>query len=451
MSYLIWILLILEHILAEKLKFVIEYSRHGARYSFDEIFYWTYGKSGLLTNAGMRQHYLYGKMLRKRYIEDTHFLSQSYNASEITVRTSHASRCIASAQSQLMGLYPPGSGSKINLSNQHLATPPNEADYSKYMENLADFSIDYQSQPIPIISMEGVRDPLMVPSEVCPGVSKMVETYRNEHIAEKNAKEADFKPVYKEVAKLFNVKEETINMQKTLTYRDVLMSALWEGYPIKDDATDWKVAKMTEDVDRYYSYQFYLNVQYKKRIVHKILSSSFWNHAIDLIKEKIESIEKGKENLQKFALFLGHDTMLNTIVIAAGLAKNNNTVITPFAATLLIELYEKSRRNYFISLKYDEEPAKNMTLSEFYDLISNNIYDMPTFDKYCKEFVIDPDDPEPVNHSFEYLTAILCSIAVVLAIAIIIFFAVKYAKCCQNCCQSVPTDVRGTPIEINNP
>jgi len=68
---------------ADELKMVLEVFRHGARTAVAN--YWDYNKywdHGELTPVGMRQHYLLGKILRKKYIEDLKFLSPEYNYTE---------------------------------------------------------------------------------------------------------------------------------------------------------------------------------------------------------------------------------------------------------------------------------------------------------------------------------------------------------------------------------
>lgn len=105
--------------------------RHGARtplhcnWNCEE-----FKKSGLLngylTPTGMRQHYVLGQWLRKRYIEDMKFLSDYYNETEIFIDSTDVNRTIMSAQSNLQGMYSIGKGPEINknLAHEYLL-PPN--------------------------------------------------------------------------------------------------------------------------------------------------------------------------------------------------------------------------------------------------------------------------------------------------------------------------------------
>ena len=56
----------------------------------------------------MRQHYLLGKAIRKRYVDDYKLLSPHYNHNELKVRSTLVDRTLMSAESHLAGLYENG-------------------------------------------------------------------------------------------------------------------------------------------------------------------------------------------------------------------------------------------------------------------------------------------------------------------------------------------------------
>jgi hypothetical protein len=73
----------------------------------------------------MRQHYNLGQFLRQEYIEKLKFLRPSYNHSEIEVFSTPFNRALNSVTSQLLGLFPDGTGPSIpaNLSSALLVPP----------------------------------------------------------------------------------------------------------------------------------------------------------------------------------------------------------------------------------------------------------------------------------------------------------------------------------------
>ena len=95
-----------------KVVFVSEISRHGARAS-GSIYNFTVDPTENfkvpmeLSTFGMRQHYLIGSQVRKRYIEEEKLISPRLNQSEIIFRTTDTSRTYESGLSQIAGLFPP--------------------------------------------------------------------------------------------------------------------------------------------------------------------------------------------------------------------------------------------------------------------------------------------------------------------------------------------------------
>lgn len=123
MNYYLILLIPLIH--AQTLLLAIEYGRHGARHSGDDKYDWIKGRRYILTEAGMRQHYILGQMLRKRYIDEKKLLSEHYTPEELLVNASYSTRTLVSAQSQITGLYNLGTGNKIDESTAIRAIPPN--------------------------------------------------------------------------------------------------------------------------------------------------------------------------------------------------------------------------------------------------------------------------------------------------------------------------------------
>ena len=129
MSLFLVFLFTLAHLLpliSSSLIFVIETYRHGAREPIRD--YWNakdFKSKGELTPVGMRQHYYLGQLLRSEYIDSLGFLSPNFNATELYVYSTNVNRTIMSAQSQLYGLYPLGSGPKLpdNI-NISVVVPP---------------------------------------------------------------------------------------------------------------------------------------------------------------------------------------------------------------------------------------------------------------------------------------------------------------------------------------
>jgi hypothetical protein len=94
LQYVAALLLLLA--IESKLYQVVSMFRHGARYHLNGYYdgnatkeYW-----GELTAVGMRQHENFGKMLRKDYIENLGFLSDTFQAGSIDVISTDVNRTI---------------------------------------------------------------------------------------------------------------------------------------------------------------------------------------------------------------------------------------------------------------------------------------------------------------------------------------------------------------------
>jgi hypothetical protein len=96
---------------AKQLLLALEVSRHGAREP-GKIFNFTKDPSQNLNSTnnlmpmGKRQHFELGARLRRKYIEDTRFLSGSYNEDEIHVESTYTNSTYLSSLYQLMGMFP---------------------------------------------------------------------------------------------------------------------------------------------------------------------------------------------------------------------------------------------------------------------------------------------------------------------------------------------------------
>lgn len=99
----------------EKIIFAVTLIRHGDRTALHEI-NGVKPAAGLgeLTPLGMHQEYLLGKQMRERYINQLHLLPSNYHSNSIYVLATPYSRTLMSAESFLLGFYPPGTGPKLD-------------------------------------------------------------------------------------------------------------------------------------------------------------------------------------------------------------------------------------------------------------------------------------------------------------------------------------------------
>ena len=157
---------------ASKLEIVVEFIRHGARGPNDVT--WNPEKWGNgfdihdLTEVGMRQTYILGREMRKRYVERENLLSKKYKNKELYVRSTASSRALQSASSHLYGLYPLGTGLEIDQNYPlDIAVPPYQ-NLTLDIPHMGYDALPRKFQPIEIHSLDQDKDMLLNYGNICP-------------------------------------------------------------------------------------------------------------------------------------------------------------------------------------------------------------------------------------------------------------------------------------------
>ena len=150
----------------DKIAYVFNFSRHGARAPTDEFDHSLFSEAikdfavapEMLTPMGMRQRYLTGCRNRKRYVEDYELLSPNYVPGEIYSQSSFSMRSMQSGYCEFMGLYPPGEGGAEELPEGLVndlgpANPPfNVRDSKKVAEELGPNPLPHGFTQIQVMS-----------------------------------------------------------------------------------------------------------------------------------------------------------------------------------------------------------------------------------------------------------------------------------------------------------
>ena len=130
--------------------------RHGARAPIEDrdLDKFPVGE-GLLTPEGMRQRYLLGRRNRQRYTETYNLLSVDFEPSEYYMQSTNVNRTLQSGYSELMGLFPPGSGEKLTSDQAKVvssfsAPPFKVRDADKINSELKDAALPDYFVPFPL-------------------------------------------------------------------------------------------------------------------------------------------------------------------------------------------------------------------------------------------------------------------------------------------------------------
>ena len=182
----------------EKLLFVLEHFRHGARGAYKLFDYknWkdllkeNWKGPGELTSLGMRQHYLLGKSVRNKY---KNFIDYEFNPNEIYIISTNVNRTLMSAYSNVLGMYYNNNTDIINeesfIPNQNYSSIINDRQFEK--ESF------YYNYPIHIFDDKDLRYQLYR-TETCPGFQ--------EYFIKKIRESEGLKKLYKDAFEYTNSK-----------------------------------------------------------------------------------------------------------------------------------------------------------------------------------------------------------------------------------------------------
>ena len=302
-----------------KLIFVSMITRHGDRAPFANIdnanYKWRTPLSEL-TPIGMNQEYNLGKLLRARYVDKMQLLSKHYKDLSIAVTSSHTNRTVVSAQSMLMGLYPPSTGPI--LANGQPALPD-------------------AFQPIPIMVLPEDSKLITFPY---PQYLKVLENnvYNTKWWKNKNK---ELQPEFKRWTSILGNK--ITGLDDVLTVGDVLIVAKAHNKPLPKGLTQ-------KDADQIiHLTEWGLSHIFDSQKVSYILGGQLTNKMLQDLNDAASSKSK-----YKMTYYSGHDLTLLAVMGTLGVPLQQ---ASGYASNLQLELY-KDTDTYTVKLRYDGKYVK---------------------------------------------------------------------------------------------
>lgn len=327
-----WRLTLVLSICAAEVVFLAEVCRHGARSPLT-LMPWDLGRwdegSGQLTAAGMRQHYILGLQLRKRYPQ---LFNRSYSEHLFKVISTDVDRTIMSAESQLLGLFPVGN----SLKNSSFTVPPlnSTGNEDSYLLDLEAEALPNHFQPVAIHSQNA--DFLLIPQhDACPKLQQV----NSEAITGRKNTETILR--YPEVLAAVRSALNCSEKKAIEAMRDVLDNVeanAFEGNSLPSVFTKELQKQMSELNDQLFSLSF------QSESVGRLWASPF-------LKELTEVFEavSSKSESTLFRLYSAHDSTVAGIL--SGLQVFNFT-LPPFASSLLFEVSD----SLTVRVLYNDQP-----------------------------------------------------------------------------------------------
>ncbi|CAD8189018.1 unnamed protein product [Paramecium octaurelia] len=313
--------------------------------------------NGYLTATGMRQHYVLGQWLRKRYIEDQKFLSQNYNEAEIYIESTDVNRTIMSALSNLQGMYPMGTGPKVNPNLDHsYLLPPNEITF----EDMGNEAIPGLLQVVPVHVREKKADIYLRGYDpvACPRNEEII----NSNVNSKLYHEINLKsqPLILDLAEQLGIDASLLNITNLYEYQDTFDSCEFNGYSLP------KLKESTKAQMKLLQYLYFSlehNIDFDQA---RLLATPFFTKVLDNMENVLNKLTK-----HKFRIFSAHDTTVELILNALNLTtveclkqvyfkqevSNKNCIYTfpGYASNIIFELYKKQglEDQYYVQVLYN--------------------------------------------------------------------------------------------------
>ena len=312
------VLFLLFPLITPKLLMVIEVFRHGAREPVYD--YWnarSFREFGELTSVGMHQHYILGQEIRTRYIDTLNFLCPNHEPEELYVRSTDLNRTLASAISQLYGLYPLNYGPYLPLGiEESRIIPPlkhlTKATSNKRLWNKT-FGLPMGFQPIAVLSVQEKDDELLRPymPNLCP-VNIMLEK-RQKNSKKYQEWKDEFESTFHQLEVMVNSSDMTnltITIDTASRVYDVFEADRYFNQDLPENMTEelWKNLTFISDMHLYY-------VKLGERDQQMFQATPFFQEVIASFDDKLSP----NPSNYKFKMFSAHDMTLAYILTGLNL------------------------------------------------------------------------------------------------------------------------------------
>ncbi|CAI2370993.1 unnamed protein product [Moneuplotes crassus] len=330
---------------AARLELVVEMCRHGSRVPQRDTFGTKYSNGkGMLTPSGLRQHYLLGVEMRRRYMKgypNVHqLIDPSFETGEVFARSTQTRKTVQSASAQLLGLYPLGIGEDLPPHLADVALPlvkiPN---VDQIIEDLGPDAIKKGKQPVSVRNFGSEHDRFLGFGG-CPYMS-------NDFIRRSNDTEVwqynddKFRPlIFNQIAQAFGRNPDDLHFMTILDYLEALYTEEFEGIQNRFEFSDgeWEIVRS-------------MQVAYLLNILNPLSSEILALRHIDPIRELMRAkmgrdfneTLAGEFGDAKFVLLSSHAYQMAHIIHRME-PENLELNHIDFASVLLFELHRVDSR-----------------------------------------------------------------------------------------------------------
>ena len=390
----------------EEIVFVFEHFRHGARSSVfidkenTDMYDIKWIGDGELTSVGMRMLYLIGVHIRTKY---SNIINKNTSSKELLVYSTDLNRTILSAESQLLGMFPPVKGQAISQLEMEEAYPPNKItqEVQDEIDKLGNISIPSKFRAIPINFFHKEKKPYLLTEEAnCP---------RTKYIKMKNYKKKHVQDFIKEFTDKY--------ANKLMKYFDIKDKKLFENYYFLLEVTDHFISNYIhkrKNLKNFEEIGFNLKEYYEECIKFKnismyeiettkevgIMAASpvmrdvihYMDNIIKLyINKEIKNYKKSRR-ATKFVMYSGHDYIIASVQIFLNSVFNTPCFYPGFADNQFFELHKQEgiddnnlkENNFYVQYLYNGKLLLNVSYPEFRSKVYRKTWSMDQIIDFCK-------------------------------------------------------------------
>ena len=267
-----------------------------------------------LSPSGERQSYLLGKKLRNLYIENDSFLPAEYDRKSVYVRTIDSNSTKMSAQSQLLGLYPLGTGEEFSNTRQRSnAIPPFTLSSSAKAKISMNEVLGEKYNPIQLHTVPKSDDKLLRRYDLCPIIPELQQNDFKKH----DSHDETYSTLFEELEEKFGIFQDDLIFSKAYPYIEAWKMATLDGQQLSANLSDRSI-NLIHDYFNEYSYKWLFKNTEK---VSRLSSSELIDYLSTVLDLKLKahkndtSIPEFYKNI-KLILLSGQDTTLMSLLTA---------------------------------------------------------------------------------------------------------------------------------------
>lgn len=330
-----------------RLLFVAELCRHGDRAPLKQFpndalpaSKWPEG-IGELTAVGQRAHFALGQRLRARYV-DTQFLPEAFDPKHVYVRSTDIDRTLASAVSQMAGLYPPGSAPNSDVRIRYGQDPLHENEGG----------LPHLYQPVPVHTTSKNTDMLLIPGANCPRHEYIMRQKRNSKQFEN--KIADERAFLDKAATIAGADKSNFTIFDLEHLSDTWTCFAAHSVPLPDGATP-EVVSHARNLSNWLLTFGNEGLEVNRLRAGLILHEIKFRMVIAALQDVKKLPPAALPLAKKFMLLSAHDT---TVAATLSALQVFDGVNPPYNSTLIWELFRASNGTLLVRIEYNDNPVR---------------------------------------------------------------------------------------------